>query len=202
MSRLRVSALPLCLLLSLTAAVANPVTNSQAGTNNLSRGAFLVSTKKLDNSSFQKTVILVTHYSRRGATGIAVNRESEWRIKDVFPHTKTMQHIEDKLFLGGPVQPESIFVLVSSKAGMDTMQKILPDLYFSAGSRAVAHGFANQNADRIRAFAGYSGWAPGQLENEISRGDWLVIQADHQVIFQNHKDLWKKLFTSWSGRWI
>ena len=173
-----------------------------ASSNKLTRGAFLVSTKQLNNSSFQETVILITHYSERGATGIAINRESSFKIKDVFPNSQVMQKFTDTLFLGGPVRPEAIFVLISSKHAVADMQEIAPGLYFSAGAKAVAHGFARAN-EHIRAYAGYSGWAPGQLENEISRGDWLVIDAKPDIIFtEDYDGLWKRLFTTWSGRWI
>lgn len=172
------------------------------GVDKLARGAFLISSKQLNNSSFQKTVILITHYSKRGATGIAINRESNFKIKDVFPHAEAMQNLTDPLFLGGPVKPEAIFVLISSDRKISDMQEIAPDLYFSAGAKALAHGFARAKKN-IRAYAGYSGWAPGQLENEISRGDWLVIDANPNIIFsKDYQRLWKRLYTNWSGRWI
>jgi len=56
---------------------------------------------------------------------------------------------------------------------------------------------------RSRAFAGYAGWAPGQLENEIRRGDWLLAPPDPaRALDPKPAALWQKLFAIASGRWI
>jgi putative transcriptional regulator len=56
--------------------------------------------------------------------------------------------------------------------------------------------------NRIRAFAGHAGWAPGQLEGEIARGDWLVATADPSLIFDRAADsMWPELMQRLSGEW-
>lgn len=173
-------------------------------TSPISKGTFLVASKKLANSSFRETVILITHYSQYGTSGLAVNRPSKFALNKVFPQLKQLQDNEDELYLGGPVSSDSIFVLLQTRQPAEGMQKITDDFYFSPGIQSLTHNKPGADTQKnTRAFAGYSGWTPGQLENEIRRGDWLVIQSDPKIIFsQDDESLWKQLHHIWSGTWI
>ncbi len=168
------------------------------------KGVFLVATEKLNNSSFKETVILITHYSARGASGLAINRPSTLSLGKAFPQIKELQDHDDEMFLGGPVETTTVFVLMRTKRPHAGMRPIVNDLYFTLGINALAHGLKNIKDDEsARAYAGYAGWAPGQLDAEINRGDWLVVHADTDIIFEeDHENIWKKLFKAWSGQWI
>lgn len=168
------------------------------------KGIFLVATDQLAHSSFKETVILITHHSERGATGLAINRPSEFHLNEIFPEEEKIRRYKDEVYLGGPVRANSVFVLMRTKRPHANMYKIAKDLYFSAGVTALAHGLENLSGEEhARAYVGYSGWAPGQLEYEIHRGDWIVVHADPDIVFdQDYRTLWKKLRKSWSGQWI
>ena len=83
------------------------------------------------------------------------------------------------------------------------MERIAEGIYFSQGVGPVLEDPSSDfSADSTRVFAGYAGWAPGQLEAEIERGDWIVAWESPAVGFtRDVKKLWRKLFRSWSGRW-
>lgn len=170
----------------------------------IQKGIFLVATEKLAQTSFKETVILITHFSAKGATGLAINRPSEFQINEIFPEEDKLRRNREEVYLGGPVRTNNVFVLMRTKRPHANMYKIANDLYFSAGLSALTHGLENMNEDEYaRAYVGYSGWAPGQLEYEIHRGDWLVVHADTDIVFdQDHRAVWKKLLKSWSGQWI
>ena len=187
--------------LSLTAVAADQPKQLEGSAD---KGIFLVATDQLAHSSFKETVILITHHSERGATGLAINRPSEFNLNEVFPEVEKFRKIKDEVYMGGPVHTNSVFVLMRTKRPHANMYKIAKDLYFSAGVNALAHGLENISGDEhARAYVGYSGWAPGQLEHEIHRGDWLVVHADPDIVFdQDYRSLWKKLLKSWSGQWI
>lgn len=172
--------------------------------HSIKKGIFLVATEKLAQSSFKETVILITHFSAKGATGLAVNRPSEFQINEIFPEEEKLRRNREEVYLGGPVRTNNVFVLMRTKRPHANMYKIANDLYFTAGLSALTHGLENIGKDEhARAYVGYSGWAPGQLEREIHRGDWLVVHADTNIIFeQDHHAMWKKLLKSWSGQWI
>jgi putative transcriptional regulator len=168
------------------------------------KGRFLVATDKLAHSSFKETVIFVTHYSSRGATGIAINRPANIPMNEAFPSVKELKNIDDTIFLGGPVKTDGIFVLMKTKRPHAGMREVVDNIYFTVGIDAVIHGVPKSvEGESTRAYAGYSGWAPGQLQAEIERGDWIIVEADPGIIFDEKTDtIWKHLTKIWSGNWI
>lgn len=172
----------------------------------LSEGIFLVATDKLNNTSFQQTVVLLTHNSNRGTTGIAINRPSQIPLSKYLPHQKKLLPRDGELFLGGPIKPDTIFVLIKTKHPVAGMFEVAKGLFFARGIQALAKGIENKNDDeQARAYAGYTGWGPGQLNTEIDRGKWQVVRSDPSIIFdQDNKSVWEKLSgpNIKPGRWI
>jgi len=168
------------------------------------KGRFLVATDNLSNSSFKETVIFVTHYSSRGATGITINRPANIPLKEVFPSVKELKDINETIYLGGPVKTDGIFVLMKTKRPHAGMREVVENIYFTVGLNAVIHGAPKAIEGEVtRAYAGYSGWAPGQLQAEIKRGDWIIVETDPDIIFNKNPDtIWKQLTKIWAGNWI
>ena len=168
------------------------------------KGVFLVATENLAQSSFKETVIFMTHFSALGATGIAINRPADITLTDAFPEIQAFKDYPDTLFLGGPVHSEAVFVLMQTDRPHAGMRHIIENIYFAAGINAISHGLPKSvKGEFARAYAGYAGWASGQLENEIDRGDWLVVETDAHIVFEQDPTLiWGRLHRSWSGNWI
>lgn len=163
------------------------------------KGIFLVATEQLHGSSFQETVILLTHNSPQGATGLTINRPTDILLKEAFPDIRQLAQRNDRLYLGGPVSTNAIFVLVRTDRPHQAMHLIADDVYFSTGKNA----FSRPLDGKSRTYAGYAGWAAGQLQNEISRGDWLIVHTDPKIIFADDPSrLWQHLIKRWSGDWI
>lgn len=162
-------------------------------------GVFLVATEQLHGTSFQEAVILLTHNNKRGATGLTINRPTDIPLNEALPNIRHLDQRTEPLYLGGPVSTHTIFVLVRTKQPHKNMLRIADDIYFSTGKNA----FGRPLADTVRTYAGYAGWAARQLQNEINRGDWLVIHANPAIIFEdNPSKLWNRLIKTWSGDWI
>lgn len=170
----------------------------------LDTGIFLVATEQLDNTSFAQTVILITHNTEKGAAGLAINHPSQYRLNELFPQQRELRRHQDEVFLGGPVQSDSIFVLMRTKRQHAGMYQVAKDLYFAAGLDALSHGLKNLgDKELVRAYVGFAGWAPGQLDQEIQRGDWLVVHANPDIIFeQDNGSVWQRLYKTWTGQWI
>lgn len=168
------------------------------------KGRFLVATDNLAHTSFQETVILVTHYSERGATGITINRPADVPMNEAFPSVKELSDVKDTLYLGGPVKTNGIFVLMQTKRPHAGMKQITDNIYFTVGLDAVIHSIPKAKAgEETRAYAGFAGWAPGQLDAEIKRGDWIIVDTDPSIVFDEDPDaLWQRLRKSWAGNWI
>lgn len=163
------------------------------------KGLFLVATDQLNGTSFQETVILLTHFSQQGATGLTINRPTDIPLNEALPNVQQLGQDNDPLFLGGPVNSRAIFVLVHTFEPNQGMHRITDDIYFSTGRNAFDYPINGA----ARAYAGYAGWAPGQLQHEIHRGDWLVVKTDPAIVFDKNMDgLWIRLKNRWSGNWI
>lgn len=170
----------------------------------LATGTLLVATGNLRGSSFEKTVILITQHDRQGTLGIAINRPAHQHLREFFPKFNAKAG-NLPLFLGGPVHPLALFVLTRTKA-REGWIPVLTDVYFTGG--AAAHRFLQQSQidlreSQLRVFAGYTGWAAGQLESEIQRGDWLTASVDPGTIFSTKPEqTWERLYRLHSGKWI
>ena len=164
------------------------------------KSVFLVATDQLDGTGFEKTVVLMVHFGGRGGTtGLTINRPSELTLKEAFPNIERLRDSNDALYLGGPVSSQSVFVLLRTKQPKKGMMRLIKDIYFTPGHQILAETLEGES----RAYVGYAGWAPGQLQAEIDRGDWHVIRRDPDIIFdQDTADLWQQLSRRWSGNWI
>lgn len=164
------------------------------------KSIFLVATGRLEGTSFQRTVILMTHMGGRvGTTGLAINRTTDVLLRDAFPNIPTLRESDETLFLGGPVSPGTIFVLQRSEVPVQGMMRLVQDIYFAPGEQILARPAMGPR----RAYAGYVGWAPGQLQVEIERGDWRVIRRDPGIVFaQDPNGLWDRLTGYREGNWI
>ena len=160
---------------------------------------FLVATEQLEHTSFHEAVILITHHSERGATGLTINRPTDIPLTMAFPHVPQFKQRNDLLYLGGPVSTNAIFFLLRTNQPNENMHRIAKNIYFSTAQNALTHPSTNDS----RTYAGYVGWAPGQLQTEINRGDWLLIHTEPGIIFEKNTDeIWQRLSKQWSGQWL
>ncbi|MFV2057820.1 MAG: YqgE/AlgH family protein [Thiohalomonadales bacterium] len=181
------------------------VENSSANnTPKINKGVILVATNNLRNSSFKESVILVTHNTVRGTTGIAINKPSNIPLRQYFPNSEQVKKYNGHIYYGGPVGSKNIFLLINTEKQQSGMYRVADGLYFTRGIDLLRSNIDKyNNEDHIRAYAGYAGWGPGQLQNEIDRGDWTIVRSDPSVVFAaDQETLWNRLNKSHSGRWI
>ena len=172
--------------------------------NVLTPGTVLIATENLHGSSFQKTVILITQHDQQGTLGIAINRPAKKNIREFFPDFSAKVG-QLPLFLGGPVRPQTLFILARGGARQGWIP-VTTDIYFTGGTSAHRVLKQPQNLpqdSQTRVFAGYTGWAAGQLEAEIQRGDWIAVKVDLGIIFSTQPErIWEQLHRSPLERWI
>jgi len=175
-----------------------------SGAEPLATGMVLVATPNLHGTSFEKTAILITQHDQQGTLGIAINRPTHQTLAEFFPDLDATAGSRP-LFLGGPIRPLALFVLARTKA-REGWIPVMADIHFTGG--ATAYQFLKQAQNdppetQLRVFAGYTGWASGQLENEIQRGDWLATTIDPRMLFStNPERTWEHLYRLNSGKWI
>jgi len=167
-------------------------------------GMFLVAKPNLRDPLFHHTVILITAHDDHGTIGLIINHPTKLRLNDALPKDSPVDGGKGRLYVGGPVHPNSLFSLVRSGHPLKGEQPVVGKVYFMAGLDALKEVLAKKDPEvATRSYAGYSGWSAGQLEAEIERGDWLVIRADPEAIFQHDtKGVWRKLIKNHLGRWL
>jgi len=160
----------------------------------LARGTLLVATPDLPDPNFMRTVVLVLSYGADGAMGLIVNRRTDLDLPDVVPDLESPRSPRQLVYAGGPVSPEVVLMLVRSRDEMKDAVRVFDDVWVS-DSRELLERFAKKpNKSVFRVYAGYAGWAPMQLDAEVGRGDWIVIPADGDIVFNDSpSQVWRSL---------
>lgn len=143
-------------------------------------GQLLVASPTIGDPSFSRTVVLVVDHDRDGALGIVLNRPTDTAVEAVVPDISAMFDADDVIHDGGPVQPESLLTVAEFKDPADSALLVLGRIGMVRGDEAPRVPVV----DRARAYAGYAGWAPDQLDQELANDDWLVLPAQPDDLFR------------------
>jgi putative transcriptional regulator len=156
---------------------------------------FLVARDGLPDPNFMNAVVLMTPLEGEGALGIIVNKPTRIPLSKLFPDVPKLANLDDRVFFGGPVSLQSVsFVFRADKAPEDALE-IMKGVYLSSDNDLLRELLAREKpTESLRIFIGYAGWAPGQLESEVSRGDWHRVNADARSLFERRpENLWHDL---------
>jgi putative transcriptional regulator len=165
-------------------------------------GRLLIASPTLEDENFRRTVILVLDHGEDGALGLVVNRPMEVDVSSVLPAWQPYTTAPGRLFQGGPVQLDSALGLVAlpGNAGEPVGIRLLIGsiglVDLDAPPEVIASGLAG-----LRIFAGYAGWAAGQLEGEIEQGAWYVVDSEPRDAFTDDPSrLWREVLRRQRGR--
>jgi putative transcriptional regulator len=169
----------------------------------LAKGKFLVAAKSLLDANFSETVVLLIDYNEDGAMGVVINRPTDVRLSAVLPELKELEKRTDFVYIGGPVDRSQLLLLVRTQQNLEGSIPVFGDVYASV-QRSVLRKMMDtpDTKAQFRAYAGYAGWGPGQLDNEVSRGDWHILPADVETIFEKAPDaIWPELIRRGTVEW-
>lgn len=167
----------------------------------LAAGRFLIAGEHLRDPNFARTVVLLLNYGERGARGVIVNRRSDVKLAAVFPRISGLNQRPDTVYLGGPVSRNQLLILLRSDRPRRAAEHVVDDVYLST-SRQVLMDALNRAA-AVHVYAGYAGWAPGQLDHEVARGDWHVLPADADTVFSDRPaEVWQELIDKGAVQWL
>lgn len=167
-------------ILVIFVALATPASAAEGDANAI----FLIASPELRDPNFREAVVLVTHPREGPPWGVIINRPLEHPLSDVFTDIETLKGRKDVLFFGGPVAHERLIFLVRTSQPPPRAVEVLREVYFVADIEWVEGLLRRPEPARgLRVYAGYAGWAPGQLQAEIARGGWRVWRADAATVF-------------------
>jgi putative transcriptional regulator len=160
----------------------------------LAAGKMLVAARTMSDSLFADSVILLFSYSSDGAAGLVINKQSRVPVSRVLPDLPMPDGPAPILFLGGPVALTDVRALVRSAQAPPDARRLVKDVFLLTTAEAIDRETeTGAPMTRMRLYAGYAGWAPGQLEREILRGNWLIVDGDGDVVFDANPDtLWRR----------
>lgn len=161
-------------------------------------GQLLLASPALTDPNFRRTVVLVGVHNDEGAMGVVLNRPSDTTVAEAVPQLEPAVDVAEPVFVGGPVQPSSVVLLAEFLDPTPAALLVLGRIGFPSNDTDL-DGLAEATMRR-RVFAGYAGWSSGQLDEELSQGDWIVHPACPDDVFtEAPEDLWSSVLTRKGG---
>ncbi|MEM7298422.1 MAG: YqgE/AlgH family protein [Bacteroidota bacterium] len=165
------------------------------------RGDLLISEPYLPDPNFTRTVVYLCEHDENGTFGLVLNNKANVGLGEV------LDEVEDykaDLFVGGPVQQDTLHYIHRSGELADSARLIKNDVFWGGEYDKLLQLLNTKSIDQqdIRFFVGYSGWAPDQLMDELKEKSWIVLKgASAEMIFDwdNH-DLWKECLKTMGGK--
>ncbi|MBT2508178.1 YqgE/AlgH family protein [Streptomyces sp. ISL-98] len=155
-------------------------------------GRLLVASPALADPNFDRAVVLLIDHDEEGSLGVVLNRPTPVGVRDILLPWAALAGDPDVVFQGGPVSLDSALgvAVIPGDEGPLGWRRVygaigLVDLEAPPELLAAALG-------SLRIFAGYSGWGPGQLENELREGAWYVVESEPgDVSSPEPESLWR-----------
>ena len=160
----------------------------------LSKPLVLVAVPELHDAVYGRTVIIVAPLGGDQHIGFIVNRPSDVTLGKIFPEDGPSQKVRDPVYLGGPYEPGLVFALVErAKNPGGKSLELMPGLY-AAADAATVDTIIKGDAAKARFVAGLVAWRPGELQEELERRVWYVLEPDAHVVLRKPADsLWEDL---------
>lgn len=166
------------------------------------KGQLLLDAGGLNGSCFARTVVLICKHDAEGAFGLVLNTPSPKKFGEVITADLPEPLKDQLLFIGGPVQPTALSYLHSDDFLPDA--DVMPGLSLGHSIEdltELGNGFSAMR--KLKTFAGYAGWSPGQLEGELKLKAWITHPATLDLIFDPEPDqLWKKILRTKGWQYV
>jgi putative transcriptional regulator len=165
------------------------------------KGQLLLDSGQLRGSFFQRTVVLICQHDAEGAFGLVLNRATGNKVGEMIVADLPERLRGFPLYLGGPVQPSALSFLHSDSFVPDS--NVLPNLNLGHSLDSLIElGGSFSPTQKIKLFAGYAGWSPGQLEDEMKRKAWLTHPGSLELVFDTDSEqLWPKILRAKGGHY-
>jgi putative transcriptional regulator len=150
-------------------------------------GKFLVASPHLEDPNFRRTIVYMIKHDEDEALGFIINRPTKLRIRELLEQDHQVPDERNfPIYSGGPVTGP----LMALHDAFDLTDDFQSDLAVSIEKQTIVE-LLERSENQVRIFYGYSGWGPGQLEQELEMGGWLVAEATSDRVFAKQEDLWE-----------
>jgi putative transcriptional regulator len=161
----------------------------------LAVGKILVTPHDAPDPLFAESVIVLVQYSSAGALGLMINKRTTVPISRALEGVAGASKHSDPVFVGGPVQLDTLFALARAAVRPEGAAEVFGNIHFISTKAALEKALAGaSNPGALRVYAGYCGWGPHQLENEMRLGGWYIFDRSEDLTFDaNPATLWTRL---------
>ncbi len=165
------------------------------------KGKILISTPDISGDIFSRSVVLIIDHNQNGAFGLILNKKSNKmssRLLDIFG-------FEVDVYEGGPVENDKIFFISKSEKVTENYSEINHNFYLTEDVENVVSAMIDHkiSVNDIKVFSGYSGWAVQQLESEILKKMWTVVDVYNlDYTMPNDQNLWKNIMQNLGGEFL
>lgn len=164
-------------------------------------GKLLIASPYLNDPNFMRSVVLIVSHDEEGAFGLSLNRPTDQRLSEVVELSMPVGSVrdDDLIFEGGPVDGPLLALHDLSGVGApigchDDFESDAPEsnteLWLTGDEDHLRLLLTRVDA-RVRFVAQYSGWGPGQLDQELECGGWLIGDADQRTVFEDPEQVWE-----------
>ncbi len=165
------------------------------------KGRLLISEPFLPDPNFMRSVVLLCEHNTEGSFGFVLNRLAEVNASEILEELSNFVH---PVFIGGPVQQDTLHY-IHRCADIKGGECVADGIYWGGSFEQVTF-LANTGQlrpDEIRFFLGYSGWGPGQLEEELEQDTWIVCDyVTEELLFNTEPDaMWRKALKNMGGKY-
>ncbi|WP_027385647.1 YqgE/AlgH family protein [Chryseobacterium gregarium] len=165
------------------------------------KGKILISTPDISGDIFSRSVVLVVEHNEQGAFGLILNKKNgqmSSKFKDFFD-------FKIEVYDGGPVENEKVFFIVKGKKVTEAFTEINHEFYLTEDIENIISAVLNGelNIMDVKIFSGYSGWSPLQLDDEIQKKVWTVVDVYNlDYTLPNDQTLWKSIMQNLGGEYL
>ncbi|MEL6390713.1 MAG: YqgE/AlgH family protein [Bacteroidota bacterium] len=168
----------------------------------MKRGKLLLAEPYMEDPHFKRSVVLLTEYSKEeGSVGFILNKPIAMKINEL---VNDFPDIDCPVFYGGPVAQETLHYIHDLGDVLDDSISISPNVWWGGDYEKLKFLISSQYLQprNIRFFLGYSGWSPGQLEDEMLYGSWVMSDMDSNYLFATrHVEMWSKVMRNKGDRY-
>ncbi len=135
--------------------------------------------------------MLLCQFEPEGSYGLILNRPAKMPLSEIFDLSDLEgleSHDLQKIYVGGPVQPEEIQVVQISDSPIENALEVAPKVFVGGHFTDLAT-ILKADPQQLRLFLGYSGWGGGQLEKEVEMGAWEVFTGSINKLFNLPEDI-------------
>ena len=165
-------------------------------------GKLLLAMPGIGDSRFDKSVIMMCEHSAEGAMGIIINKPFagiSWAelLQQLEISSDSKRAISAPIVAGGPVEPGRGFVLHSPEYSQSTTVAVTPEISLTHTVDVLRDIAQEKGPEQAIVALGYAGWAPGQLDRELTQHGWLTANPDQSIVFEASLDLkWDRAIAS------